>query len=854
MERTKRLKQRMLDARPEICVERARFLTESFRRTEGEPRVVRLAKAFDNVLRNMTVFIRDGELIVGNRTSKPRGSPLFPETMCSWLGPQLDILPRRFAQPFFVSETEKRELRRKILPYWKGKNAWERALELMPADLQREVYKNVFVMRAEFTNGVGHFIPGHGAVVREGLAAIRGRAEEKLRGLEGGEGREGQRDFLRAVLISLDAAGRFAGRFAGEADRLSREEPDPARKAELETIAEACRRVPMRPARTFHEGLQAVWFNQLLTQIEDGGFAISVGPLDRILYPLYRKDVDAGALTRGRAREMLECFYIKLSEVANCIDTVAVTSAGGPPIAQNLTIGGQDGAGNDATNELSRVCLDAAAGIRTVMPNLSVRVHPGTPDDFLLSACRAIRDGVMMELFNDEAIIPAMMRRGIPLEEARRYAIVGCVEPAVPEETFGSTDANLFNIAKCLELALRNGNGVNILKTPRVLGRVFKSAGNGGNGADGRKKNPLDKFLGTARRTAVRLAAARPLTHYLTEPKLKLAIWDHVGMLTGRGLGPRTGNPAEFASTDDVIEAYRRQVRHFVEKMVAAMDAAGQAHAELKPTPFISSTILGCIENARDVAAGGARYNFTGPQAIGVANVGDSLAALDRVVFREKSTTMREMLRILDGDFRDSEELRLRLLNHLPKYGNDDDGADRFARLAAEIYCEEVERHFNYRGGGFQPGLYSITGHITFGALTGATPDGRRAGEALAEGVAPARGRERAGPTAVLNSASKLNYDLTSNGVVLNMRFQPAIFRSEENVRKFAAMNRAYFARGGLHVQYNIVDADTLRKAKENPGDHRDLVVRVAGYSAHFTELDPATQDDIIRRTEHRVI
>ena len=837
----------MLAAPPEICVERARYLTESFRRTEGEPRVIRLAKALDNILRKMTIFIQDDEIIVGNRTSKPRGSPLFPETQCSWIGAQLDIIPRRFAQPFFISEADKRELRRDILPYWTGNNAWERALELMPRATQKEVYKNVFTMRAEFSNGIGHFLPGHDAVVHDGLASIRARAEERLRQLEMVTGASEGKDFLHAVLIVLDAAEHFAHRFALEAERLADREPNHQRKEELERIAAACRHVPMLPARNFHEGLQAIWFNQLLVQIEDGGFAISVGRLDQILYPLYQQDIETGALTRDKAQEMVECFYIKLSEVVNCLDTVIVPVAGGPPIAQNLTIGGQDANGNDVTNELSSVCLDAMANIRTVMPNLSVRLHPGTPDDFLLDVCRAVRNGTMVGLFNDEVIIPALVNRGIPLEEARCYAIVGCVEPAVPGKTFGSTDSNLFNIAKCLELALHNGDGINLLRNRNSFKHAFGNLFKQKNG-----KKTGSSYIRPLERLARLTEVSRVFLNMLSEKNLKLSIGDHLKILSGTGLGARTGDPEKFKSIDDVIEAYRRQVGYFVEKMVDSMYAGGRAHAELKPTPFISSTILDCVERAEDVTVGGARFNFTGPQAVGVANVADSLAAVDHLVFRDKVLTMRKLLSVLKNDFTDNEPLRQRLLNRESRYGNDDDASDRFARIAAETYCEEVEKHENYRGGGFQPGIYSITSHIAFGALTGATPDCRRAGDSLAEGVSPARGSERHGPTAVLKSAAKLNYKLTSNGVVLNMRFHPAVFRTEENVRKFAALNRAYFQQGGFHVQYNIIDAETLKEAQKNPDEYRDLVVRVAGYSALFTELDTATQNDIIRRTEHR--
>jgi len=841
------LKERALSATPEICVERARYLTESFRATEGQPRVIRLAKAFRNVLDKMTIFIQAGEIIVGNRASKPGGSPLFPETQVSWLEPQLDVIPVRFAQRFQVSEETKRELKHEIIPYWTGNNAWERALELMPYRVQKDVYKNVFVMRAEFSNGIGHFIPGHGEVVRLGLGSVRKRAEYNLRHLKEESTDSEGADFLRAVIITIDAAERFAGRFAEEAERLAGMEKNPVRREELLGIARACRQVPMNPARDLHEGIQAVWFNQLLAQIEDGGFAISVGRLDQILSPLYSQDVETGKLTPDGARELIECFYVKLSEVVNCLDTVVVPAAGGPPIAQNVTVGGLNAQGDDATCGLSYLCIDAMERVRTVMPNLSVRFHGSTPEPFLEKACRAAAGGTMLGFFNDEAIIPAMMNRGYSIEDARRYAIVGCVEPSAPGMTFGSTDSNLFNIAKCLELALNDGNGADLLRHRKFLQRwlaeMFPGREDGGKNG-GALPAGLKQFIRAIKNAGVVYRA-------FTEKNLKLSLRDHMQILGGRHIGPRTGKPGDFGSIDRVIEAYRQQVAYFVDRMVQSMDAAGKAHAEMKPTPFISSTISDCIENARDVTSGGARYNFTGPQAIGLANAGNSLAAIDRHVFGEKSISLKKLVAILDDDFDGAEPLRRKLAEDELKYGNDCDHADRFAGIAARIYCEEVEKHANYRGGWFQPGIYSITGHIALGALTGTTPDGRRGGTPLAEGISPARGTERNGPTAVLKSAAKLDTKLISNGLVLNMRFQPHILRSEESIKKFAAMNRTYFQLGGMHVQYNIIDQETLKKAQANPEDYRDLVVRVAGYSALFTELDTATQNDIISRTCH---
>ena len=836
--RTKQLKQKLLDSPFEICAERAVLWTESHKQTQGKPQAIRNALALKNVLEKMSIAIRDDELIVGCRTSKLRGSPLFPETKSFSIEAELDTYATRPVQPYLVSDADKRALK-KILPYWRGKSAWERAFQIMPPDLQLEVFKFMFAVEAEFANGIGHFIAGHHNAVRKGFALIKDEAAKNL-AAEQDDGR--QKDFWQAVVITSDAAIGFAKRYARLASELANREPRPERKRELEKIAEACAWVPEKAPRNFHEAVQAVWFNQLICQIECGGFAISPGRLDQILYPFYCRDREQNKLSPEQAQELIECLYIKMSEVVNALDTVLLPVTSGPPVAQSLTVGGTDAKGNDATTELSHLFVAAHDNIRTVWPNLAVRFHPKTPEAFTRRVSDAVRRGTMMALFNDEVIVPSLLASGVSREDAFDYAIVGCVEPTSNGSTFASTDSNLVNIARCLELALKNGNGADLIADRKYFLRGLAASSkaarrkhSAGKNRNGLQAGMLLKYL---------LAMARR-TNFSRVKFFKA--------LRGKNVGPESGDPEKFQSIQDVISAYEKQVGYAVEKMAQAMYFCDKAHAELKPTPFISSTVNDCIAQGRDVTAGGARYNFTGPQAIGLADVADSLFAIKTLVFDQKKISLAELLEAMQNNFHNSEPLRQKLLHKAPKYGNDDPEVDELARKAAEIYCHEVSKHKNFRGGTFRPGIYSMSGHIVFGLLVGALPDGRLAGEALAAGVSPARGMELKGPTAVMRSVSRVDSTKVSNGYVLNMSFHPHLLQGDSSLQKFSALLLTYFKLGGLHIQYNIVDADTLREAQEFPERWQGLVVRVAGYSALFSELDRATQNDIICRTMHGV-
>ncbi len=788
--RVERLLQRRLHARREVCLERARAYTESMRQTEGEPQVIRQAKALAHVLENLTVHIEPDEWIVGALTGKVLGAGIYPEGVGARVLGELETLSFREPNPFAVSAEQIEELRDEILPYWRGKTLEDHARARWSPEVAEAIDQVAPFIATEIA-GIGHMLLNYEGILSKGLAWY---VQESLgyahqAGHDSQPAAAVQQPFYQAAAIACQAVIRFAERYAVEAERLASIEPTTSRREELARIAEVCRHVPAQPARTFHEALQAMHFVLIAAQIEDYESAFSIGRLDQLLWPYYQADTSgiptSGArLTEEQALELLQCFYLKVSHSIPLFDADVSLAFAGMTTFVNAVVGGVDAEGQDATNPVSYLAVEAMRRVNTQQPNFGVRIHTGTPPEFLTAVTRAMSEGLRnVQFFNDEVIVPALVNRGIPLPEARGYGIIGCVEPAVPGVSFTSSDAALFNLGLCLELALNDGRG-----------RLFTDQ-----------------------------------------------------------LGLPTGDPRHFTAIEQVIDAYRRQVAHLVGLMVGALDVLAEVHAEFKPKPFISATTGDCLERGLDLTWGGARYDFTGVQGVGSATVGDSLAALDTLVFREQRVSMDQLLAALDADFEDEEPLRQMLVNRGPKYGNDDPAADRFTRLAAEIYCQEVASHPNPRGGGYQPGLYSVTTHVALGLAVGATPDGRRAGAPLSQGISPVQGRDRHGPTAALQSAARLHHTLVSNGSAYNQKIHPAFLRSGKGPETLAGLLTGYFQSGGMQLQWNLVDRETLQAAQQRPEDYRDLIVRVSGYSAHFTDLERVVQDDILSRMEHSV-
>lgn len=796
--RIQKLRSKVISTIPEICVERARLITEAYRETEELPMIIRRAKALEKILEEMTIYIGPGELIVGNQASKVRAAPIFSEFSIDWIEEELDEFSKRPQEKFLISEEAKGQLK-EVLGYWKGKTHCDRVNSLISLSLPDTLFKawdpqtgslnQVIAKRQRIFDGDGHIIANYEKVLRKGLNGIIEEVQEELNSLDLTKPETLQKIlFLQAAGISCRATIKFANRFAKEARRLANKEKSSMRRAELKKIAQMCEWVPANPARTFWEALQSYWLVHLIIQIESNGHSISFGRFDQYLYPFYKKDIDERKITRDEALELTECFWIKSNEIIKLRPWCCTRWFSGYPMYQALTIGGQAPDGRDSTNELSYLCLEATAEVKLPQPTVVVAVHSGTPKEFLLKCCETLvrHGGGLPTFFNGEVIVPLLTNIGVSLKDARNWAIVGCAESVVPAKFVPLTGADCqFNLLKILELALNNG----------------------------------------------------------------------VNPATGLQLCPENGDLTTFSSFNDVKEAYKKQVEFYVSLAPLLDTVTAQTYAELTPTPFLSTLIDFRIKIGRDVSEGGGpNYVSSNTLGHGIINVGNALAAIKKLVFEEKLITLSELKDALDANFeeRRGEEIRQMLINKALKYGNDNDYVDLITTEVSDYVLNVLERYTPIRGGKYGYSLQTISANIPQGELVGATPDGRKAGEALADNISAFPGTDIEGPTGVLKSAAKFDHESIVAGTILNLKFHPTAVKGEDKLRKLAELIRTYFVDlKGLQVQFNIVFADTLRDAQENPDKYRGLMVKVAGYSAFFTTLDKKVQDQIMTRTEH---
>lgn len=778
-DRVQRIKERLLRNEREIDTERARYTTESYRQTEGEPMPVRRAKMLLHLVRRMSITIHSDEIIVGNRSLLPRMGVIAPEGAVDWIDKELEILPTRPQDTFNITPEQIRELREDIFPYWRGKTLEDTVAARVPDDVMVAVNGRAFSLN-QTDHAQGHILPDVATWLCLGIPGLREKVNVARHKPESQSGE--QHIFYEAALIALQAAQEFIVRYAGLARHMSAQADSQDRQQELGRIADICEWLSENPPHDFREALQLTWFLFVLLQIESNASSFSPGRFDQYILPFLERDLASGALSLSEAQELLEYLWLKFNEIVLLRSSSSARYFAGFPIGFNIILGGQRPDGRDATNFLSYMCLRAQADLGLTQPNLSIRIHKDSPQDFLLAASSVISKGSgMPQVFNDKVIIPGQINRGITPEDARNYAVVGCVELSTPGKALGWSDASMFNLTRILELTLFGG------KDPQTGEQI------------GIETPPLDQIK-------------------------------------------------NFATLET---AYDQQLAHFVPLMVKGCNIVDSIHAEILPSPFLSLVIDDCIERGLDVTAGGAHYNFSGVQGVQIANVADSLAAVKQTVFDEQWMSAADILDVLRKNYEGHEPLRQRLINRVPKYGNDDDRVDVFERKWADRYSELVAQHSTIRGGVYQPGFYTVSAHVPMGANVGATPDGRLAGEPLADGgVSPTAGRDVKGPTAVLRSVSKMNLRLASNGTLLNMKFLPTFFEGRKALEKFVVLLRGFCTLEIPHVQFNVVSADTLKKAQATPQDYRHLVVRVAGYSAYFTELDKDLQDEIIRRTE----
>ena len=746
------------------------LITDYFKNhdTPRDPMIVRKAKAFRHLLAHKSVRIYPHELIVGNVGSSRISAVMQPELASLYMSEDLLWIERRETTPLRMSRLDRLRFLTRVLPYWARRNMPLRALSRRGNKWRyiREQMRPAFYLVNE-AGGIGHFLPNYEKMLRLGVEGFLGAIEGR------------QDDLVRAVRIACEGLLSYTARMAECAEREALAAGDPLRQAELEEIARICRTVPRRPAQTFHEALQSLWFTHMGVNLEGLNSAVSFGRLDQYLYPYYRKDLEEGRLTRARAKELLLCFSAKAAEHVFLLSERISHYHGGYLVVQAAVVGGTDPEGRDAVNDLTYLLLDVMeeAGLRE--PNYQARIHARSPKRYLRRVAEvACKGNGMPALFNDDAVVPCLVRHGYPIEEARNYAIVGCVEPALPGKSFFSTDAALFNLPICLELALNEGR-----------------------------------------------RAGQP-----------------------RRVGAATPHPSAFKSMSDVVEAFRTQVDHVVDRMIEDLKTMEWGNRRFHPTPFSSMLVDGCLDSGRDLTEGGALYNSSGIQGVGVADVADSLAALDEVVFRARRLTMGRIREAIRADFRGHERVRAELLN-APKYGNDHPLADGYARLVVGIFYESLSRYRNTRGGPYVAGFYSVTCHVAFGATVAALPSGRKAGAPFAPSIGPANGSDRQGPTALLRSVARIDPMKMPNGCALNVKFSPSTLAGPKGADILAGLIRGYFSQGGMQIQCNVLDPGLLEDARRHPGKYPGLVVRVAGYCAYFDDLPVPVKDEIISRT-----
>lgn len=783
--RVHRLREAYFTYRPAVCLERALAYTRSYRETEGLAVPLRRAYAFRRACEEKSVTILNDELIVGMPAFQPRAGVFCPEIAWQWLEDELDTIATREQDPYAITEEQKELFRAEIAPYWRGRSMEEYFLANLPeATRSIAVETGIIDVEIKSQSGPGEFSPGYANILlKRGLSGVAADAREKLAALDPAKPEDyGKIDFLESVLIVIEGARLLAERYADEAERLA-QSAEPSRAAELRAIAAICRRVPLELPRTFHEALQSIWFGQVLLFIEENAPSYSPGRLDQYVHEYFRRDLEEGRLTALQAQELIECLWIKTAGMTWLLNENCAKYFAGYMAYQNVSVGGRAPDGEDGTNSLSYMMVQASMDVRLSQPSLSAFVHDGTPPEFLRHICRLIRLGTGFPALHGEATTIAMMRnKGVAEEDLLEYCMVGCVEPNIHGKMSQWSDGGHYNFGAAVQLALDDGRS-----------------------------------------------------------------W-----VDGRQLGVATGATETIDSFDALKDAVKAQLRHFIEHIATANMIIQVGHSLYLPKPFSSALVEGCVESGRDMADGGAKYN-SGPAFIGtgIADLADSLAAVKHLVFEDQEFTLPDLVSVLREDFVGHEDIRQMLITRAPKYGNDIDEVDHLAREFTDYVAELVDGYTGFTGCKIINGLYPVSSHVPHGKVVGALPSGRRAWTPLADGCSPFHGYDTDGPTAVIKSVVKIDHARHTAGTLLNIKLHPDLLKEDRDLDNLAALIRSLFSLGGYHVQFNVVTGDTLRAAQAEPDKYRGLLVRVAGYSAYFTDLCGEMQDDIIARTEH---
>jgi len=790
-DRMKAFREEVLDEKPYIDAQRAVLATQVYRENQNQPRVMVRALMLQKILENMSIYIEDKTLIVGNQATKNKNAPIFPEYTMEFVLNELDLFEKRDGDVFYITEETKQQLR-DIAPFWENNNLRARGEALLPEEVSVFMETGVFGMEGKLNAGDAHLAVNYEKILAFGLKGYEERVKDLKAKLDLTDPDSIDKNiFYKAVLIVIEAVHQFAQRYSKLAQELADKEKDSKRKAELLEISRICAKVPYESATSFYEAVQSVWFIQLILQIESNGHSLSYGRFDQYMYPYYIKDIQEKVITKDEALELLTCLWIKTLTINKVRSQAHTLSSAGSPMYQNVTIGGQTPDKKDAVNELSFVVLQSVAQTRLTQPNLTVRYHKNINKAFFDDCIEVMKLGFgMPALNNDEIIIPSFINWGVKEEDAYNYSAIGCVETAVPGK-WGY---------RC--------TGMSYINFPRVL---------------------------------------------------LCAMNDGVDLTTGKRFTKGYGYFKDMKSYEELLSAWDKTVREMTRYSVIVENAIDKASERDVPDVLCSALTDDCIGRGKTIKEGGAVYDFISGLQVGIANMADSLAAIKKLVFEEKKITPIQLWNAILDDFQSDENKKIQamLIDEVPKYGNDIDYVDNLVVEAYDSYLDEIKKYPNTRyhrgpiGGIRYGGTSSISANVGQGMGTMATPDGRNAYEPLAEGCSPAHNADKNGPTAVFKSVAKLPTEKITGGVLLNQKMTPQMLSTEENKQKLEMLIRAFFNRlHGYHVQYNIVSRETLIDAQKYPEKHKDLIVRVAGYSAFFNVLSKKTQDDIIGRTE----
>lgn len=781
----------VLNKKPYICAERALLATEAYKEHQNQPNVMKRALMLKNILEKMSIYIEDETMIVGNQAASNKDAPIFPEYTLEFVLDELDLFEKRDGDVFYITEQTKEDLR-SIAPFWENNNLRAKAGALLPEEVSVYMETGFFGMEGKMNSGDAHLAVDYKTVLEIGLEGYRERTLKEKANLDLTEPESIDKyQFYNAILIVLDAVKTFAERYSKLAMEMAKT-AKPERKAELLEISRVCAKVPNQPAETFLEAVQSVWFIQLILQIESNGHSLSYGRFDQYMYPYLKHDLDKGNITEEQAVELLTNLWIKTLTINKVRSQAHTFSSAGSPLYQNVTIGGQTRDKKDAVNKLSYLVLRSVAQTKLPQPNLTVRYHSGLDDQFMNECIEVMKLGFGMPAFNnDEIIIPSFINIGVSEEDAYDYSAIGCVETAVPGKWgYRCTGMSYMNFPKILMIAMNDG----------------------------------------------------------------------IDPVSGKRFAKGHGHFKDMKSFEELQEAWDKTVRELTRMSVIVENAIDLGLEREVPDILCSALTEDCIGRGKTLKEGGAVYDFISGLQVGIANLADSLAAIKKLVFEEEKVTTDELWEALMTDYASerSKEIQQMIINDVPKYGNDDDYVDQLVTEAYDSYIEEVKKYPNTRfgrgpiGGKRYSGTSSISANVGQGKGTMATPDGRNAWVPLAEGCSPSHNMDKNGPTSVLKSVSKLRTEEIIGGVLLNQKVNPQTLAKEEDKQKLIMLLRAFFNKlHGYHIQYNVVSRETLIDAQKHPEKHRDLIVRVAGYSAFFNVLSKATQDDIIERTEH---